>query len=230
MVITVALMALTNQMKVADNENKSTSEARNSKEIWTNSVFFVYSALLQQGSYLTPNTISGRTVFVIWWLFAVVYYACYTATLTSSFAVKEPPSPINSIYDLLNTPSYRFGMRKGTFHLRYFKTSTNVRSWNSPIFKTEMVASVIRLPVGFVYIHQFGSPPGSAAFHHSSGGSMGGSLVFGWGNSVRYLEEKTLSTFTEKSMSSLWNLHRMFKPVCKNRKTGRSPKTNFFII
>ncbi|XP_076327900.1 glutamate receptor ionotropic, kainate 2-like [Tachypleus tridentatus] len=121
MVITVALMALTNRVKVADNENNSTSEAYNSKEKWASSVFFVYSALLQQGSYVTPNTISGRSVFIVWWLLSVVCYACYTAILTSSFAVKEPPAHINSIYDLLNTPGYKFGMRKGTFHVRYFK-------------------------------------------------------------------------------------------------------------
>ncbi|XP_076326278.1 glutamate receptor ionotropic, delta-2-like [Tachypleus tridentatus] len=115
MVVTAALISLTNWIASLYNDV-------NTEDKWFDSMFFVYRALLQQGLDTTPDIISSRIVFIVWWWFAVVFYACYTATLTSTFTVKEHPVHINSIYDLMNS-GYLFGTRKGTYHYDYFKVS-----------------------------------------------------------------------------------------------------------
>ncbi|CAH1993607.1 unnamed protein product [Acanthoscelides obtectus] len=63
-------------------------------------MWFVYGALLKQGSTLNPKTDSARLLFATWWLFILILTAFYTANLTAFLTLSKFTLPINSASDL----------------------------------------------------------------------------------------------------------------------------------
>ncbi|KAI4462462.1 ionotropic glutamate receptor [Holotrichia oblita] len=65
-------------------------------------VWFVYGALLKQGSTLSPRT--GKTtktiLFATWWIFITILTAFYTANLTAFLTLSKFTLPINTISDI----------------------------------------------------------------------------------------------------------------------------------
>ncbi|XP_076330054.1 glutamate receptor 1-like [Tachypleus tridentatus] len=120
MVITGILTFLTNRVYLHKHHNEAEEEYNKSP---LDSVLFIYGALLQQGADGTPNEMPSRIIFITWWILCVIFYACYTAVLTSSFTVKEYPVRINSVEELLDIPDYIFGTRRGTYHMGYIEVS-----------------------------------------------------------------------------------------------------------
>nr|CAH7737197.1 unnamed protein product [Callosobruchus chinensis] len=66
----------------------------------SNCMWFVYGALLKQGSTLNPKTDSARLLFATWWLFILILTAFYTANLTAFLTLSKFTLPINSASDL----------------------------------------------------------------------------------------------------------------------------------
>ncbi|XP_046486685.1 glutamate receptor ionotropic, delta-1 [Neodiprion pinetum] len=65
-------------------------------------MWFVYGALLKQGSTLSPVTDSARLLFATWWLFITVLTSFYTANLTAFLTLSQFTLPIGSASDLAN--------------------------------------------------------------------------------------------------------------------------------
>ncbi|CAG9761963.1 unnamed protein product [Ceutorhynchus assimilis] len=63
-------------------------------------MWFVYGALLKQGSTLNPRTDSSRILFSTWWIFITILTAFYTANLTAFLTLSSFTLPINEPKDI----------------------------------------------------------------------------------------------------------------------------------
>ncbi|CAH1104855.1 unnamed protein product [Psylliodes chrysocephalus] len=59
-------------------------------------LWFVYGALLKQGSTVNPRTDSSRLLFSTWWLFILILTAFYTANLTAFLTLSKFTLPITT--------------------------------------------------------------------------------------------------------------------------------------
>ncbi|KAK3927640.1 Glutamate receptor ionotropic, kainate 4 [Frankliniella fusca] len=74
-------------------------------------VWFVYGALMKQGSTLSPRTDSTRMLFATWWLFILVLTAYYTANLTAFLTLSKFTLPIEGPKDIRR--GYRWFAERG---------------------------------------------------------------------------------------------------------------------
>lgn len=64
-------------------------------------VWFVYGALMRQGSVLSPIGDSTRILFATWWIFITILTSFYTANLTAFLTLSKFMLPINTVEDIL---------------------------------------------------------------------------------------------------------------------------------
>lgn len=74
-------------------------------------VWYVYGALMKQGSTLTPTADSIRLVFATWWMFITILTSFYTANLTAFLTLSRFTLDINEPKDLLNKRQKFIGLR-----------------------------------------------------------------------------------------------------------------------
>ena len=65
-------------------------------------IWFVYGALMKQGSTLSPTGDSTRILFATWWIFITILTSFYTANLTAFLTLSKFTLPINSVKDILD--------------------------------------------------------------------------------------------------------------------------------
>ncbi|XP_043490724.1 glutamate receptor ionotropic, delta-2 isoform X2 [Polistes fuscatus] len=75
-------------------------------------MWFVYSALLKQGSTIIAQTDSTRMLFATWWIFILILTSFYTANLTAFLTKPQFTLPINNIKDIVNK-GYKWVTFKG---------------------------------------------------------------------------------------------------------------------
>ncbi|XP_052888190.1 glutamate receptor ionotropic, delta-2 [Anopheles moucheti] len=63
-------------------------------------VWFVYGALMKQGSTLSPTGDSTRILFASWWIFITILTSFYTANLTAFLTLSKFTLPINNAEDV----------------------------------------------------------------------------------------------------------------------------------
>ncbi|XP_063233347.1 glutamate receptor ionotropic, delta-1 [Bacillus rossius redtenbacheri] len=79
-------------------------------------VWFVYGALMKQGSTLSPMTDSSRLLFATWWIFITILTSFYTANLTAFLTLSRFTLPIDDARDMA-VYRYRWMAQKGlTMH------------------------------------------------------------------------------------------------------------------
>ncbi|XP_017777071.1 PREDICTED: glutamate receptor ionotropic, delta-1 [Nicrophorus vespilloides] len=76
-------------------------------------VWFVYGALLKQGSTLSPITDSSRLLFATWWIFITILTAFYTANLTAFLTLSKFTLPVNKVEDI-GAKKYSWVTHKGS--------------------------------------------------------------------------------------------------------------------
>ncbi|XP_059617045.1 glutamate receptor ionotropic, delta-1 [Phlebotomus argentipes] len=64
-------------------------------------IWFVYGALMKQGSTLSPIGDSTRLLFATWWIFITILTSFYTANLTAFLTLSKFTLPINNVGDIL---------------------------------------------------------------------------------------------------------------------------------
>ncbi|XP_022920171.1 glutamate receptor ionotropic, delta-1 [Onthophagus taurus] len=89
-------------------------------------VWFVYGALLKQGSTLSPMTDSSRILFSTWWIFITILTAFYTANLTAFLTLSKFTLPINKLSDI-GDKKYSWVTHKGN--------AIEEAALNDPVFK-----------------------------------------------------------------------------------------------
>lgn len=89
-----------------------------------NSFYYHISALLNQGTELAPQATSTRLLTGVWWFFALIIIATYTANLAAFLTVENTKSPIESAEDLANQEKIKYGTISSGSSRDFFKTTT----------------------------------------------------------------------------------------------------------
>lgn len=74
-----------------------------------NSFWFTIGSLMQQGSDLTPRSMSTRTIAGIWYFFTLIMISSYTANLAAFLTVEKVVYPIENVRDLSNQQEIKYG-------------------------------------------------------------------------------------------------------------------------
>ncbi|PVD34216.1 hypothetical protein C0Q70_05482, partial [Pomacea canaliculata] len=86
-----------------------------------NSFWFSMGALMFQGSDSCPRSVSGRIIGGAWWFFVLIIISSYTANLAAFLTMKRMVKPIESVDDLVNHPTIKYGAPSSGTTLQFFK-------------------------------------------------------------------------------------------------------------
>ncbi|KAG9509349.1 Glutamate receptor ionotropic, kainate 1 [Fragariocoptes setiger] len=75
----------------------------------SNAFWFTIGSLMQQGSDLTPKSMSARTIAAIWYFFTLIMISSYTANLAAFLTVERVVYPIESAKDLSEQDEIKYG-------------------------------------------------------------------------------------------------------------------------
>ncbi|XP_043220799.1 glutamate receptor ionotropic, delta-2-like isoform X1 [Amphibalanus amphitrite] len=122
-------------------------------------VWFVYGALMKQGSVLSPVTDSSRMLFATWWIFITVLTAFYTANLTAYMTLSALKVPVQSIDDISGNQKSWLAPAGDSIQM-YVNNSATLRRLQSAgrgsyIRHDEPIARTIsKVRSGYVYIDE----------------------------------------------------------------------------
>ncbi|KAL8581027.1 hypothetical protein ACOMHN_048061 [Nucella lapillus] len=88
-----------------------------------NSFWFSMGALMFQGSDSCPKSVSGRIIGGAWWFFVLIIISSYTANLAAFLTMKRMVKPIESVDDLVNHPTIKYGTVRSGTTFQFFATS-----------------------------------------------------------------------------------------------------------
>ncbi|XP_028156300.1 glutamate receptor 1-like [Ostrinia furnacalis] len=69
-----------------------------------NSMWFSLGSFMQQGSDITPRSVSGRIVGSVWWFFALIVISSYTANMTTYLTISRITDPAPSFSKVATCP------------------------------------------------------------------------------------------------------------------------------
>ncbi|XP_069696795.1 glutamate receptor U1-like [Periplaneta americana] len=88
-------------------------------------IFFTFGSFCLQGHDLVPISSSGRIVFLVSYLTAVVLLAGYSASLISYLTVRQPVVPFTTFEGLLRDGTYKFGVPASSSAFSFFRNTTD---------------------------------------------------------------------------------------------------------
>ncbi|XP_076468083.1 glutamate receptor 2-like [Babylonia areolata] len=89
----------------------------------SNTLWFSLGALMQQGSDISPRSVSGRVIGSAWWFFTLIIISSYTANLAAFLTIEKLISPIDSADDLVKHPFIKYGTLGSGTSWRFFQES-----------------------------------------------------------------------------------------------------------
>uniref|UniRef100_H2ZEN8 Glutamate receptor n=1 Tax=Ciona savignyi TaxID=51511 RepID=H2ZEN8_CIOSA len=98
-----------------------------------NSLWFGFGALMQQGTEVSPRSISTRLLAGVWWFFTLIIISSYTANLAAFLTVTRMVSDISSADDLATQTKIKYGMMREGSTKNFFQNSkikTYKEMWN----------------------------------------------------------------------------------------------------
>ncbi|XP_078659249.1 glutamate receptor ionotropic, delta-1-like [Branchiostoma floridae x Branchiostoma belcheri] len=90
----------------------------------SNSVWFAYGSLVQQGGEANPRASSGRMLSGFWWFFTLIMISTYTANLAAFLTVTRMDTPVRSVDDLAAQTSMPYGTVEDSSLYTFFKASS----------------------------------------------------------------------------------------------------------
>ncbi|KAJ6646001.1 Glutamate receptor ionotropic, delta-1 [Pseudolycoriella hygida] len=91
--------------------NKMTRDNSQKNYSLPHCVWFVYGALMKQGSTLSPVADSTRLLFATWWIFITILTSFYTANLTAFLTLSKFTLPINNVEDIIRSNKHFVAQR-----------------------------------------------------------------------------------------------------------------------
>lgn len=73
------------------------------------------------GDYVALRSVSGRIIGGAWWFFVLIIISSYTANLAAFLTMKRMVKPIESVDDLVNHPTIKYGAPSSGTTLQFFK-------------------------------------------------------------------------------------------------------------
>ncbi|XP_037908321.1 ionotropic receptor 93a isoform X2 [Hermetia illucens] len=93
--------------------NKLTGDDSQKPYSLSHCAWFVYGALMKQGSTLSPIADSTRLLFATWWIFITILTSFYTANLTAFLTLSKFTLPFNSVDDIARREKHFVAQRGG---------------------------------------------------------------------------------------------------------------------
>ncbi|KMZ00685.1 glutamate receptor ionotropic, delta-1 [Drosophila simulans] len=93
--------------------NRLTGDGQQTPYSLGHCAWFVYGALMKQGSTLSPIADSTRLLFATWWIFITILTSFYTANLTAFLTLSKFTLPYNTVNDILTKNKHFVSMRGG---------------------------------------------------------------------------------------------------------------------
>ncbi|KAI8036619.1 hypothetical protein M5D96_010420 [Drosophila gunungcola] len=93
--------------------NRLTGDGQQTPYSLGHCAWFVYGALMKQGSTLSPIADSTRLLFATWWIFITILTSFYTANLTAFLTLSKFTLPYNTVDDILSKNKHFVSMRGG---------------------------------------------------------------------------------------------------------------------
>ncbi|XP_017476210.1 PREDICTED: glutamate receptor ionotropic, delta-1 [Rhagoletis zephyria] len=93
--------------------NRLTGDAEQKPYSLGHCAWFVYGALMKQGSTLSPIADSTRLLFATWWIFITILTSFYTANLTAFLTLSRFTLPYNTVNDILYKNKHFVSARGG---------------------------------------------------------------------------------------------------------------------
>ncbi|KAJ9579001.1 hypothetical protein L9F63_024889 [Diploptera punctata] len=103
-------------------------------------LFYIFGSFCQQGHDKTPDSMSGRVVYLVSYLTAVVLLAGYSAALISYLTLRKPVIPFTTFEGLLKDNSYKFGVTPFSSAYSYFEVTKD------PLLK-KLYRKFLRYPI-----------------------------------------------------------------------------------
>ena len=91
-------------------------------------MWFTVGSLMQQGSDLTPKSISTRMIAAMWWFFTLIMISSYTANLAAFLTVERMESPIESAEDLAKQTKIKYGCLESGSTRAFFRVIYYIQS------------------------------------------------------------------------------------------------------
>ncbi|ESO90628.1 hypothetical protein LOTGIDRAFT_123068, partial [Lottia gigantea] len=106
-------------------------DSEESNNVFTigNTMWFALGALMQQGSDISPRSISGRIVGSAWWFFTLIIISSYTANLAAFLTIEKMVMPIESADDLVRQTEIKYGTLQSASTVQFFR-ETEVLVYN----------------------------------------------------------------------------------------------------
>nr|XP_029528059.1 glutamate receptor U1-like [Oncorhynchus nerka]XP_029528068.1 glutamate receptor U1-like [Oncorhynchus nerka] len=92
---------------------------------FSHSLWYTAGALTLQGAGPHPKALSGRIICCTWWLFSLVFLACYFSNLSTSQGSDSNQLMVKGFEDLANQQGIEYGTLSGSSTLAFFKNSNN---------------------------------------------------------------------------------------------------------
>ncbi|XP_077977877.1 glutamate receptor ionotropic, kainate 2-like [Glandiceps talaboti] len=89
----------------------------------TNSLWFSFGGLMQQGSEVNPRALSTRVISGMWWFFSLIIISSYTANLAAFLTVERMVSPIKDVDDLASQTEIEYGTLADGSTAAFFQNS-----------------------------------------------------------------------------------------------------------
>ncbi|ESP00055.1 hypothetical protein LOTGIDRAFT_112937, partial [Lottia gigantea] len=89
----------------------------------SNTMWFSLGALMQQGSDISPRSLSGRLIGSAWWFFTLIIISSYTANLAAFLTIEKMLTPIDSADDLVRQTDIKYGTKMEGSSWEFFEQS-----------------------------------------------------------------------------------------------------------
>ncbi|CAH2103908.1 unnamed protein product [Euphydryas editha] len=94
-----------NSHTTGNNEIATTQTTVVNEFSFWNSLWFSLSSFMQQGSDITPRSLSGRIVSVVWCFFALMFVSTYTANMASYLTIHRISEPLHTYTRVTTCPA-----------------------------------------------------------------------------------------------------------------------------
>ncbi|CRL04875.1 CLUMA_CG017927, isoform A [Clunio marinus] len=109
-------------------------EAEELENIWNmhNCIWLTMGSIMGQGCDILPKGLSTRIITGMWWFFALIMLASYTANLAAFLTMERMDATIDNAEDLAKQSRIKYGAVKGGSTMKFFQDSnfsTYQRMW-----------------------------------------------------------------------------------------------------
>ncbi|CAG9562724.1 unnamed protein product [Danaus chrysippus] len=117
------------------NPHPCNQNPENLQNIWSlyNCMWLTMGSIMTQGCDILPRAVGSRWVAGMWWFFALIVTASYTANMSTFLSASRRSNDLQEVSDLVDQNSISYGALDNASTYRFFETSNDTlykKLWN----------------------------------------------------------------------------------------------------